>query len=204
MTHDAGDPDDLLKRWRAGRATTHDLYTTVRGGMYQSARRGIGFITSDTPDKQDVEDVVYEAFCEFASQDPAEVGSIVGLARRIAYFRGMDAGRRIIRDREHIQGLAGDRAVRAGIEFSDEDARADAERAVLAEYAIECLDLLPDEQQDVVRATVMGRETLSDWALHAGKSHQAASRQRVRALGSLARCVKSKLTARQISEGGAR
>jgi len=204
MGHDEGGVEDLLERWRAGGVTTHDLYLAVRGGMYQAARRGIGFITSDTPDEQDVEEVVYKAFCEFEQQDPARVDNIIGLARWIAYRRGQDAGRGIVSDREQIRGLVRDRAVLAAIEFSDEDACAAARREVLICYAMECLDLLPDEQRDVLRATVMGRETLSDWALRASKSHQAAGQQRERALRSLARCVNSKQAAQQTMEGGTR
>jgi DNA-directed RNA polymerase specialized sigma24 family protein len=204
MRRDAEKLGDLLERWRAGGATTRDLYSAVREDMYQAARRGIGFITSDSPDRQDVEEVVYEAFREFEAQDPAAVRSIIGLARRIAYCRGQDAGRAIIRNREQIRGLSRDRAVRASIEFSDEDVHVAAQREVLVGYAMHCLDSLPDEQRDVVRATVMGRETLSNWALRAGKSHQAASRQCERALRSLARCVKSKRAAHQITEGGIR
>jgi DNA-directed RNA polymerase specialized sigma24 family protein len=196
--------EGLLGRWRAGGATTRDLYLAVRRDLYQAARRGIGFITSDTPDEHGVEEVVYEAFCEFAAQDPAQVRSVSGLAWRIGYRRGQDHGRAVIRSREQIRGLAADRALAASIEFSDADARAAARREVLVGYAMECLDSLLDEQRDVVRATVMGRETLSDWALRAGKSHQAASRQCARALRSLARCVESKRAACQIPEGGSR
>lgn len=196
MRRDEDDLRNLLESWRTGSATRRDLYLAVRVIMYQAARRGIGAITCDIPDEQDVEDVVYQAFCEFEAQDPAAVRRIVALAWQVAYRRGQDVGRAIIRSREQIRGHVQDRAIRTNFEFSDEDARAAAQREVLIGYAIDCLDLLPDEQRDVVRATVMGRETLSDWAFQVGKSHQAASRQCARALRSLARCVKFKRDAR--------
>lgn len=192
MRRDEGDLRNLLESWRTGGATRRDLYLAVRVTMYQAARRGIGAITCDIPDEQDVEDVVYQAFCEFEAQDPAAVRSIVGLAWQVAYRRGQDAGRVIVRSREQIRGHVQDRAIRMNLEFTDEDVRAAAQREILIGHAMDCLDLLPDEQQDVVRATVMGRETLSNWALRVSKSHQAASQQCARALRSLARCVKFK------------
>ena len=157
MRRDEGDLKSLLESWRTGGATTRDLYWAVRVTMYQAARRGIGAITCDTPDEQDVEDVVYQAFCEFEAQDPAAVRSIAALAWQVAYRRGQDAGRAILRSREQIRGYVQDRAIRMNLEFTDEDVLAAAQREVLIGYAMDCLDLLPDEQQDVVRATVMGR-----------------------------------------------
>lgn len=67
-----------------------------------SARQGIGSITSSDPHPQDVEDAVYDAFLELERQDPAGVVSIVGLAKMIAYRRGQDTGRKIIRVREQV------------------------------------------------------------------------------------------------------
>lgn len=136
---------------------------------------------------------MYNAFLELERHDPAEVVSIVGLAKIIAYRRGQDAGRKIIREREQISALMTDRAATAELEFHDDDeVLAAAEQEVLLGHALDCMGGLTDEQRDIVRATVMGRESLSDWALRAGKSHQASSRQRARALESLRRCIESK------------
>jgi hypothetical protein len=77
-------------------------------------------------------------------------------------------------------------------QFRDDDIRAAAAREVLVGHALDCLATLTDEQRDVVGATIMGHESLSDWALRNGKTHQAASRQRSRALEALHQCVQCK------------
>jgi DNA-directed RNA polymerase specialized sigma24 family protein len=77
-------------------------------------------------------------------------------------------------------------------QFQDDDVRAAAAQEVLISHALDCMEVLTEEQRDVVRATIMGHASLSDWALRNGKSHQAASRQRTRALEALHRCVQSK------------
>jgi DNA-directed RNA polymerase specialized sigma24 family protein len=196
------DLEALLEDWRGGRADGADLYPALRQAMYQAARQGIGVITSWDPDPQDVEDAVYDAFRELEQQDPVNVVSVVGLARKIAYRRGQDAGRKIVRRREHIRDTLADRAVTAEVQFRDEDVRAAADQEVLAGDALGCLEALTDEQRDVVRATLMGRESLSDWALRTGKTHQAARRQRGRALESLRRCIEVKRSGRRRAQGG--
>ena len=174
MEHTETDLEALLEDWRAGRADgALDLYPALRQVMYQAARQAIGVITSSDPDPQDVEDAVYDAFRELEHQDPVKVVSVVGLARKIAYRRGQDAGRKIVRRREHIRDTLADRAVTAEVQFRDDDVRAAADQEVLTGDALGCLEALTDEQRDVVRATLMGRESMSDWALRTGKTHQA-------------------------------
>lgn len=181
----------LLENWRAGRASRTDLYLAVRAPMRQAARRGIGMITSSDPDTQGIEDVVWDAFLELERQDRATVRSVAGLAWRIAYRRGQDAGRRLIRRREQIHLLT-DRAVTSEIEFREEDVHAAACQEVLLDHLQDCMEALTDEQRDVIRATVMGRENVSNWAVRTSKTHQAASAQRRRAIESLRRCVELK------------
>jgi hypothetical protein len=113
MEHTGTNLEALLEDWRGGRADGADLYPALRQAMYQAARQGIGVITSSDPDPQDVEDAVYDAFCELEQQDPVNVVSVVGLARKIAYRRGQDAGRKIVRRREQIRDTLADRAVTA-------------------------------------------------------------------------------------------
>lgn len=109
-----GIDDDLLGAWRRGRAERRDLYLAVRAPMHQAARQGIGSITASKPDPQDVEDAVCKAFLELERKDPATVVSVVGLARKIAYRRGQDTGREIIRLREEMHTMVTDRAITAG------------------------------------------------------------------------------------------
>jgi hypothetical protein len=113
MEHTETDLEGLLEDWRGGRADGADLYPALRQAMYQAARQGIGVITSSDPDPHDVEDAVYRAFRELERQDPANVVSLVGLARKIAYRRGQDAGRNVVRrrvatraDTDHLDWVA--------------------------------------------------------------------------------------------------
>lgn len=183
------DWDRLLDEWRAGRAQTADLYRALRGPMYRAGRQGVRSITAQRPDTQDVEDAVFTAFKELEQKDPATVRSIVGLARRIAYRRGQDRGRAAVRRREQIAQAMEDPTIVEAMAVTEQEVAAEAERERLYVRATACLDELTRDQADVVRATVMGDEGLSDWAFRSGKSHQAASRQRDRALKALARCI---------------
>jgi DNA-directed RNA polymerase specialized sigma24 family protein len=193
MTANADDPEQVLEAWRAGRVERRDLYAAVRASMWQGARRGISWITSTKADDADVEDVVYDSFCEFERQIPNEMKSLRGFAARIAFQRGRDRGRAILRDRKKLTVDLADPSYKAELEFADVDAQLAERRAVLADLALECLDTLTAEQRSVVKDTIMAHMSLSDWALREGKSHQAASRQRSRAVDSLRRCVDHKM-----------
>jgi hypothetical protein len=184
------DDEGVLGAWRQG--WRRDLYLTVRAPMRQAASQGIASITASKPDPQYVENAVYDAFVELERQDPASVSSIVGLAKKIAYRRGQDIGRKIIRQREQMHSMMVDLIVTADPQFRDDDVRAAGAQEVLIGHALDCMEALTEQQRDVVRATIMGHESLSDWALRSNKSHQAASRQRTRALETLHRCVQSK------------
>lgn len=189
MTPAEPDWDRLLDDWRSGRAQTAELYGALRGPMYRAARQGVRSITAQRPDAQDVEDAVFTAFKELEQKDPTTVTSIVGLARRIAYRRGQDRGRTAVRRREQIDRAMEDPAFVEAMAVTEQEVGVEAERERLYVQASACLDELTPDQADVVRATVMGDEGLSDWAFRNGKSHQAASRQRDRALKALARCI---------------
>jgi DNA-directed RNA polymerase specialized sigma24 family protein len=119
------------------------------------------------------------------------------MAYQVAFQRGRDRGRKIIQQREQIDLVSKDRALLGDLEFREVDAQIAQRREALARTASECLGALPADQQSVVAATVMESMRLSDWALREGKSHQAASRQRTRALESLRRCVNRKRRSQQ-------
>jgi DNA-directed RNA polymerase specialized sigma24 family protein len=179
----------LLDDWRTGRAQTADLYAALRSPMYRAARQGVVSITSQRPDPQDVEDAVFTAFKELEQKDHTTVTSIVGLARRVAYRRGQDRGRAAVRRREQIERAMDDPAFIEATTVTEAEVAHEAKRERVYEQAMRCLEELTEDQAAVVRATVMGDEGLSDWAFRNGKSHQAASRQRDRALKALARCI---------------
>jgi RNA polymerase sigma factor (sigma-70 family) len=197
MAADTDDSERMLEASQAGREQRTALYEAVTDTMHQGARRGIAAITARPPNEDDVGDVVYEAFCEFEKMDPNELRALRGMAHHLAFQRGRDRGRAIIRQREKINKLSEDRALVGELEFREVDVQIAQRREVLARTAIECLEALPADQQSVVAATVMESMSLSDWALREGKSHQAASRQRTRALESLRRCVSGELRSQQ-------
>jgi dihydroorotase-like cyclic amidohydrolase len=184
--------DGLLLRWREGRLDAFELFAAVRGAMYQGAQRGIRSITSSDPDPHHVEDAVYEAFEQLKKKDPADVSSVTGLAKMIALRRGQDIGRGVVREREGIKNLLADRVATAVVEFHDDDVRAAEEDERVVALAEGCFEFLTEEQRDLVVETIMGEELLSDWAFRNGKTHQAASRQRKRAIEAIRRCVESK------------
>jgi RNA polymerase sigma factor (sigma-70 family) len=203
MAANADDLGWLLEDWRAGRAERGDLYDAVRGAMRQAARRGIGSTISGKPDEQDVEDVVFDAFLELERMGPHQItSSMVGLAKTIADRRGRDRGRQINRQRKQLRELMTDPAYRTRLEFSDEDVRRAEQDERRARVAMECLEKLTADQRAVVAETIMGRTTVSDWALREGKTWQAASRQRRRAVDSLVRCVRDKLRGESGGSGG--
>lgn len=193
MMDDSGtDAEMLLLQWRQGRLDERALYAAVRRPMYQAARSGISSITSSDPNSQDTEDAVYDAFVQFRAKDPASVSSVTGLAMVIARRRGQDIGRRVVREREQIEELLANPLAIAAVEFSDEDVRAAEEDERVLAMAEECFERLTEEQRDLVTKTIMGQEQLSDWALRKGRTHQAASRQRRRAIEAIRRCIASK------------
>ena len=193
MDESATDAEELLLRWRQGRLDARVLYAAVREPMHQAARSGIVSIISSDPDLQDVEDAVYDAFVQLSAKDPADVSSVTGLAKVIARRRGQDIGRRVVREREQIEELLGNRLATAAVEFHDEDVRAAEEDERVLALAEECFERLTEEQRDLVTKTIMGQEQLSDWALRKSRTHQAASRQRRRAIEAIKRCIASKL-----------
>ena len=203
MDESGTDAEGLLLRWRQGQLDARVLYAAVRRPMYQAARSGISSITSSDPDPQAVEDAVYDAFVQLSAKDPADVSSVTGLAKVIARRRGQDIGRKVVHEREQIDELLANPLAMAAVEFREQDVRAaEGDEKVLA-MAMGCFERLTEEQRDLVVKTIMGQEQLSDWALRKGRSHQAASRQRTRAIEAIKRCIASKrnrvTTGRQVT-----
>jgi DNA-directed RNA polymerase specialized sigma24 family protein len=192
MDESGTDAEELLLRWRQGQLAKGVLYAAVRGSMYQAARSGISSIASSFPDPQDVENAVYDAFFQLWAKDPVDVSSVIGLAKVIARRRGQDIGRKVVREREQIEELLANPLAVAAVEFHDQDVRAAEEDERVLAMAEGCMERLTEEQRDLVAKTIMGQEQLSDWALRKGRSHQAASRQRRRAIEAIKRCIASK------------
>jgi DNA-directed RNA polymerase specialized sigma24 family protein len=189
-SHD--DAEQLMAAWRA-RDDAREVFETVVGPMRQAARQGIRRILGEDPDEHDVEDVVVKAFKEYLRKSAKEpVRHPVGLAKRIANFRGRDHARAIRREREGIDDNAW---VIDELRIPDEDAEAAAESEELASMAMDCMENLTADQRDVIEATDMRLRSLSDWASAHGITHQAASQMRLRGLRALRRCIDAKRAA---------
>jgi DNA-directed RNA polymerase specialized sigma24 family protein len=186
------DAEGLLLQWQQGQLDERGLYAAVREPMYQAARSGISSITSSYPDPRDVEDAVCDAFVQLLAKDPADVSSVIGLAKVIARRRGQDIGRKVVHEREQIKEFLSDPLAIAAVEFHDQDVCAAEEDERVLAMAKGCIERLTEEQRDLVTRTIMGQEQLSDWALRKGTSHQAASRQRRRAIEAIKRCIATK------------
>lgn len=188
------DNAQLLARWKASTLSRADLYGGLQDAMRRRARQGLWSIIGDRPNEDDINEVVYEAFVELEDKGPEFVtSSLVGTARRLAYWRGQDLGRRRNRERE--------RQIDEEIDWDRLDPRTSAatddpvdedEWEAQYRWAMACMETLTDGQRDVVEATIMGDQTLSDWVLDRGVTHQAASRMRDRAVQALKRCTANK------------
>jgi hypothetical protein len=186
------DAEDLLAAWNAHREA-EKLFAALRDPMRQAARQGIRRILRRTPDEADVNDVLFKAFKEVLEDDSEEVRrSPLGFAKVVAYRRGMDRARCIIREREQIKDQAWELDQRR---VTAADARAAAERERLLRYAEDCMGGLTAEQRDVIEATVQRQESLSDWVAARGTSYEAGRRLRARGIAALRRCIEAKRAA---------
>lgn len=184
--------EHALADWRADRLSRDDLYDHAYGALAQGVHRGFRAMMSTEPDDDEMQEVMVRAFLELSSKDPAEITSINGLVARIADLRARDYIRERISAEKRQRSIEEDRAWQMNLMLAELDGQKAELRGQLGDLAMDCLNALPREQRDVVDATIMGRETVSDWAHHRGKSHQAASKQRERALNALTRCLADK------------
>lgn len=189
----------LLERWREGDRDDYAWFALLREPMRRAARAGIQRMTGKPPDLRDVDDALAKAFWEFLEKDSKRIHSPLGLAVRIAFRRGQDMGRSI-NHRKEFPGSDQPEIMNAtgpALDPEEEVVEAEEKERVLR-LARDCLRELSEGQVEVIKATVLGQQNLSDWANETGKSYQAADQQRNRALKALRRCVQSKLD----KEGG--
>ena len=169
------------------------LFVDVQGAMKAGARSGIRLATESLPSEHDVEDVVVQAFNELWRSDRSEIESLLGLARTIAYRRGIDRGRRILREMRADRRLGRDL-----LRLSDEDsARQQLEDAKTLEIVQQCKEHLTADQRAVVSATVEGTidgtMPLKEYAERRGTTYEACRRMVERAIAALTKCVETAL-----------
>lgn len=157
--------------------------------MEQAARQGLRRILKDQPDDQDVHDVVIRALRELLEMD--DIRNPVSLGRRVAYLRGMDKARAIIRERTQLREGAWQIA-QLWESLEDEETALRRERLLL--YMKECLAELTADQREVIEVTIMQQKPLSEWTMNRGVSYEAGRRMRVRGLKALRSCINGKVT----------
>jgi DNA-directed RNA polymerase specialized sigma24 family protein len=191
--------DWLHDRWRDGDRDDRALFLVLREPMRRAAAGAIRRMTGAAANAEDVDEALVVAFTELVRRDPGEIGTLEGLACRIAWRRGQDVGRRLNRAREFpdLDVLSAtsvaDRTVTAvDPEHEVLEAERFAEREVMFRLAMACVETLPRGQADVVEATVLRDQELGAWAQGQGKSYQAAHKQRAKALQALLRCVNAR------------
>lgn len=181
---------ELMKLWRARGASVEALFEELRDPMRRAARRGIRRILSRDPDEGDVDDAVFTAFKIVLRHDPNEIKhSLLGFACTVAFRRGMDKARAIIREREQVKGHAW-QLNQLLVTVQDEAQAADRED--LLHKALDCMGTLTADQRDVIEATLRRQESMSDWAARRGTTYEAGRRMLGRGLASLRRCVEAK------------
>lgn len=168
-----------------------ELFLDVADAMRSGARRGIRRVLRAHPSEHDVEDVAVLAFNEFWEMDRSGIQSLGGMAHRIAYRRGFDLGRRVIRERGAEE--------RTGLDLipapdDDSDSRELRHAAIMA-IVQRCKEQLTAEQREVIGATVEGTlegtMLMKDFAALRGTTYQACSRMRDRGIAALGKCVQA-------------
>ena len=93
----------LLEAWHSDTTTEADLFRALADPMRRAARKGLRNILAQRPNEDDVGEAVYDAFVILIKKGPGAVTrSLRGFASAIAYRRGQDRGRALIREREAI------------------------------------------------------------------------------------------------------
>lgn len=185
----------LHSAWCDGTASDADLFRALAGSMRRSARRAVDITLLERPNEEDVDEALTIAFLELLRNGPGVVNqSLRGLANKIAYRRGQDVARKLIRQREQIDNIRWElEAVTPTA--ADEEEHERLER--LYEQLEECMHELTDAQQDVINSVVRGQESLSDWSSKRGVTYEAGRRMQSRALTKLRDCLTARRDARQ-------
>ena len=116
------------------------LFVGVDDAMRAGARKGIRRVLRSVPSEHDVEDVVVQSFNEFWRLDRSGIESPTGMAYRIAYRRGVDRGRRVLRERRDVRAARND-LLRLRDEGSDRGPIEDAATLVIVQRCKEHLTI---------------------------------------------------------------
>lgn len=177
------------------------LFVDVEDAMRAAARKGIRLVVGAVPSEPDVEDVVVQSFNELWRMDRSRIKSLARMAYRIAYLRGIDRGRRVLRERRDDRAVGKD-LVRLSDEESD---RRQAEDAATLAIVQRCKQHLTIDQREIISATVEGTidgtMPLKEYAQQRGTSYEACRRMLNRGIAALRRCLEAALKTER-SDGG--
>lgn len=78
------------------------LYEELREEMLQEATRGLRDTIGRRPNDHDAEDAMLDAFLELCEKNLNSLRSPAAEGEKIAYQRGQDRGRRVLREQEGL------------------------------------------------------------------------------------------------------
>ena len=192
-------PDEWLVR--DDMADRLALFLEVGDAMRAGARKGIRRVLSSVPSEHDVEEVAVQSFNELWRLDRSGIESLTGMAHRIADRRGMDRGRRVMREWRSTR--AGDVEL-LGVPDAASDHRPDDVAATMA-IVQRCKEHLTIDQRELISATVEGTidgtMPLKEYAQRRGTSYEACRRMLNRGIAALRRCLQAALRTEK-SDGG--
>jgi RNA polymerase sigma factor (sigma-70 family) len=191
--------ESLLADVEAGSTNWLGIYECLKTPLWYAAARGARRV--GVRDRDAIAEAVQQAFTEFMALDFAKIASPEGIARTIAYRRGLDRGiaaRQRWKKEAAMETLPADRlraepgqspgyAASAEEEFlSFEELRRQEETW---RRARRCLQSLSGRQRRVIHENVMKGRTLTEIGNDLGISHTAVRKHRQKGLEMLRRCV---------------
>lgn len=175
------------------------IYQCLKTPLWYAAARGVR--RAGVRDREAIAEAVQQAFGEFMNLDFEKVDAPEGIARTIAYRRGLDRGiaaRQRWNKEAAMEVLPADR-LRAdpgqapGYAASAEEAFFSVEelgrQEGLWQRALRCLESLGARQRLVIHENVMKGRTLTEIGGDLGISHTAVRKHREKGLELLRRCV---------------
>ena len=177
----------LLEAWHSDTATEGDLFRALADPMRRAARKGLRNILAQRPNEDDVGEAVYEAFVTLIGKGPGAVTrSLRGFASAIAYRRGQDRGRTLVREREAVARHAW-QIQAISPETADEDEHEAREQRL--DRLRGCMPALTEAQRDVIKSVIQEQVSLSNWTDQRGVSYEAGRRMLNRGLKRLHDCI---------------
>ena len=191
--------ESLLSDVGEGSTNWSAIYESLKTPLWYAAARGAR--RAGVQDRDAIAEAVQQAFTEFMALDFAKVASPEGIARTIAYRRGLDRGiaaRQRWKREAAMETLPADRLRAEPGQSPGYSASAEEEFFSVEELgrqeetwrrARQCLQTLSGRQRRVIHESVMIGRTLTEIGNDLGISHTAVRKHRQKGLEMLRRCV---------------